>query len=324
MKNLLYYPYINLAENDWFTKAILYSDEVNIIIPDSFAWNPNSIRPFTRELVKSEIVKQAIPYNYNINFEALENTLLKIVQSEEFEIDNKRANLSLGNFDKIHDDKFANEIFLKLYDLGLAHGTGSKWHAVETTTSRILMWLLATAISTLNNWNPSTDENFYFSNRFYKNFKGYKKEQLRQTILNEVLPIPKNPDYKKLHRFKISNIEKLGLFRDELEKTIQLISKIEDNEERVSQAQILKDNLKEQVEELTAKLNESKLGEVVKSIFGTAVITGGSMWYFDTITPIVGGTISGTLAGIKTYRTNPIEGESLEYVALLNRMNDDS
>lgn len=33
MKSLLYYPYINLPQNDWTIRALLYYDNVNAIVP---------------------------------------------------------------------------------------------------------------------------------------------------------------------------------------------------------------------------------------------------------------------------------------------------
>ncbi len=36
MKTILYYPEINLPNNEWLLKALLYLDEISSIVPNSY------------------------------------------------------------------------------------------------------------------------------------------------------------------------------------------------------------------------------------------------------------------------------------------------
>ncbi len=61
---LLYYPYINIPDNSWTIKSILYWDTVGIITPQQYIEEPERYEPFTRSLLECDLVEQIIPYNY--------------------------------------------------------------------------------------------------------------------------------------------------------------------------------------------------------------------------------------------------------------------
>jgi len=309
-----------LTNNNWFSKSILYWDEIQTIVPDSYSWEPERLMPFTRNLIKSGLITQAFPYDCNINYDLLREKMLEIINSKAFEIDKKRENFELGNYDFIHKDKFVYEIFDDLIMLKLAkEKEHSGWYYVELETTRILMWLLATVMGYKTNSNPSTDQGYYFSNVFYENFEGYEKQQVRKIIVEDLLPFPTNPNFENLSKFKNKNRGKLTKFRQEVESLIDVAAEIEDSEKRVQKGIELAEKLKAEKEELVAKLEESKTGKVLKSMVGGAIITSGTMWYLETITPLLGGTAGAVVAGTKAYLDNPIKDKKLEYIALLDK-----
>lgn len=61
MKSLLYYPYINLPQNDWTIRALLYYDNVNAIVPTQYFYEPEHYNPFMREAIMNELITPINP-----------------------------------------------------------------------------------------------------------------------------------------------------------------------------------------------------------------------------------------------------------------------
>ena len=61
MKNkVLYFPYINVPNSIWFTRMLLYWDEVGAIVPYEYIDNPEKLDSHTKSLVEAELVR-AVP-----------------------------------------------------------------------------------------------------------------------------------------------------------------------------------------------------------------------------------------------------------------------
>lgn len=61
MNSLLYYPYINLPQNDWTIRALLYYDNVNAIVPTQYFYEPEHYNPFMREAIMNELITPINP-----------------------------------------------------------------------------------------------------------------------------------------------------------------------------------------------------------------------------------------------------------------------
>src|SRR4051794_10339214 len=53
---VLYFPLINVPENAWFTRVLLYWDEVGAIVPGELVRQREWLTPYMRDLVRSELV----------------------------------------------------------------------------------------------------------------------------------------------------------------------------------------------------------------------------------------------------------------------------
>ena len=61
---VLYFPYINVPNSIWFTRMLLYWDEVGAIVPYDFIEQPSKLDEHTRSLVQESLVRQIMPGNY--------------------------------------------------------------------------------------------------------------------------------------------------------------------------------------------------------------------------------------------------------------------
>ena len=63
MSSLLYYPYINLPENDWTIRALLYYDNIGAIVPAQYFHEPEQYTPFMRKAIENELITPINPMN---------------------------------------------------------------------------------------------------------------------------------------------------------------------------------------------------------------------------------------------------------------------
>lgn len=267
MNNLLYYPYINLPRTDWTLRTLLYYDNIGSIVPQEYFYNPKgSYDEFMLELVRNQLVTPINP------IEVLENPLqvtrpfLELIENNQdaLRTSQKRFNQGYsGNINKfsktnIHADKFDENIFYGLEQLGLAERTNDRWYTVEKRTANNLMSFLATLISAKTNRLPTTD---YIRPSYYR--QSFNQETLkRETILTNLIPFPEEIDIKRLFKFKEKHSDLLTRFRTRVE-IIVLDPNI------VEGTPLFHQNLAELLqhkEELTARMNESQFNKI---LFGT-------------------------------------------------------
>ncbi len=268
MNDILYYPYINIPRTDWTLRTLLYYDTIGSIVPREYLNNPeNNFDSFMLELVKEELVIPIDPmYSLKNPYEftkVFTNHLKKYETSFKKRAQLKITKSALINNQKfsgvnIHGEKFNNEIFYALKEIGLAEHQYGNLYKVEPTTANLLMKSLAAVLSKDLEMLPTTDQIGVTS------FLSQKREVItkRNTILKELIPFPEVIDFKKLRKFKDNHSDLLIKFKNRIE-LIALDQNIMQGSEHFEE--IVKE-LKFRKEELSAKMNESQLGNI---IFGT-------------------------------------------------------
>jgi hypothetical protein len=267
MNNLLYYPYINLPRTDWTLRTLLYYDNIGSIVPQEYFYNPKgSYDEFMLELVRNQLVTPINPIEVLENPWQVTRPFLELIENNQdaLRTSQKRFNQGYsGNINKfsktnIHADKFDENIFYGLEQLGLAERTNDRWYTVEKRTANNLMSFLATLISAKTNRLPTTD---YIRPSYYR--QSFNQETLkRETILTNLIPFPEEIDIKRLFKFKEKHSDLLTRFRTRVE-IIVLDPNI------VEGTPLFHQNLAELLqhkEELTARMNESQFNKI---LFGT-------------------------------------------------------
>lgn len=326
MNDILYYPYINIPRTDWALRTLLYYDTIGSIVPTEYFDNPrNNYDPFMLKLVQSELVIPIDPMRSLINpgqfSEVFRNHLQKYETSFRKKAQNRadravRLNSQKFSGVNLHGEKFDSEILYSLQQLGLAERQYGNWYKVEQSVASLLMKSLAAVLSKDMEMLPTTDQ-IEISAFMFQKSEIVKK---RNTILKELIPFPENIDFEKLRVFKDKHRDLLNAFKNRIE-LITLDQNIKQESEHFTEL-IRELNLRK--EELSAKMNESQLGDIV---FGTVcgLISAGQGFV------VAGNNLTGLLGGLPGFATavhsatkiekpeNIFDQTGLKYLALMDR-----
>ena len=236
-----------------------------------------------RELVEAELVRQIFPYNYTHRIPNFDEAFIELTRQPNFNLQEKQTDFRNGLASRLHVQKFGDRLLSELQRMGIARKENWEWYHVESKTARLFMMYLATLIARLDDFTPATDRasNIDFSLQ-QKGLSSYI-QTTRGKFLKDLMPYPVAPDITKLKKFKTKNHKQLKAFRNNLEQTILEVTAIRDREQRERLYQLKLEEITEQKEEVYAKLNESKVGQVVfGTLFGLSgagigFVTGNSM-----------------------------------------------
>src|SRR5690606_17029648 len=265
MNNLLYYPYINLPPTDWILRILLYYDNIGSIVPQEYFYEPErNYEEFMLELVRNGLVTPINPIVVLERPWEIVQPFLELVERNQSRLRIPQSKYGLGqrrniHFDyfpkaKIHADKFDENIFYALQQLGLAERTEERWYLVEQRTANNLMCFLASVISDRTNRLPTTDA--IRPNYYKQHFTQERKK--RVTILKELIPFPDKIDLNRLLQFKEKHTELLSTFRTKVEQIVL-------NPGILEGSALFHRHLYELIErrdELSAKMNESRFKDV--------------------------------------------------------------
>lgn len=210
--NVLYYPFIRVPNNDWFTRVLLYWDSVGSIVPYEFIRNPDQLGPHMQSLLTEELVKQVIPGFYIHKAPNFTDAFLRL--AEEFKAKNKLnedALASLPTFN-VHIEKL-DDIGDELCKIGLAKRTSYSWYEIESRLAQIFMAYLAGVLSNIPEVDsrPITDTSDQLG--LYES-----PDKLRTFLLDDLLPAPTGGVVvSELSRFKLKHNKPLIKFRSHIE-----------------------------------------------------------------------------------------------------------
>src|SRR5215510_8923818 len=61
VQGALYFPLIRVPDTAWWTRTMLYWDNVATIVPREFIGNPQLHRPYTLQLIRAGLLHQVFP-----------------------------------------------------------------------------------------------------------------------------------------------------------------------------------------------------------------------------------------------------------------------
>ena len=59
--DVIYFPYIRVPNNEWFTRTLLFWDNIGSIVPMEFMRNREQLGPYMNNLIKEKLVTPIIP-----------------------------------------------------------------------------------------------------------------------------------------------------------------------------------------------------------------------------------------------------------------------
>jgi hypothetical protein len=255
--NALYFPFINVPNNSWFFRILLYWEKVSSIVPYDFVTNPNQFSDNMRDLVCAELVEQVMPMDYLDKIPCFEESFLDYVDQQIILRGNDHINLLVNPF-LIHIEKMG-DIANRLLELGVAKCGNYPWYKVERWVGEAFMTYLATTLGMLPEINaaPVTDDwnNFQIFNRGTIPTNYYKSSEvarIRQLLLDNLLPSPEEPiDIDKLIRFKTTYGKQLSNLRNTIEGSCAEIANITDDEAREVKIETFLYDIKNDVDTIT-------------------------------------------------------------------------
>lgn len=291
MRNkVLYFPYIDVPNSVWFTRILLYWDEVGAIVPYNFIKRPNKLDRHTRSLVRSYLVKQVIPGMHLHRIPNFRSSFLDYIESLGRKLEERRRafrlNLPIRNCSKVHIEKMES-IGDALVEIGLAKNNIYPWYYVETETANEFMTYLAATLGNLNelSYIPVTDSLKHleqFANSSSPDLEAETQiSNLRIEVLENLFPAPSKPlSAQEIEAFKSKHGDLLSDFRRYVEREIVTIADINDEALKQRRVSIFKSEIDESIKSIHKYLDDfgyrhvtlGKIGSVVAAIPGVSNI----------------------------------------------------
>jgi len=267
MNKVLYFPHIRVPNTNWFTRILLYWDEVGAIVPYEFIAEPERHDPYTKSLVEENLVRQIIPWMYTYNIPRFTDAFVEYVQSLGPELERRREAFHGGLLKKrksyrIHLEKL-HDVAQALTELGLADQTDYSWLDVESNTGKDFMSYLACTLGKVEELGhlPVTDKPDFldeFLEAGTSKTEGQKKvKSLRMTVLEKLLPSPNRPlRASEIAEFKNKHGEFLASFRRKVEKELITIAGLKDPGLQDDRLSLFLDESREVIEEIKGRMGE--------------------------------------------------------------------
>lgn len=237
MDSAIYFPYIKVPKNRWFTRVLLYWNHVGSIVPIHYIDSPSILGNYMYDLIQEGLVEPIAPAKYVHKIERFSYAFLDYIKSPYFPIPNDIESRKALPTSTIHIEKI-EPIARELIEMGLARPSPRPreypWFEVESHTATLFMAYLASSLGKLNELRsePIT----YNLKEFTSISRLYPREKVlsqicknRTLILDNVLPAPSVDLHpSEIADFKEEHGKELIRFRNKLEKELNQLSAIED------------------------------------------------------------------------------------------------
>lgn len=269
---ILYFPHIRVPNNEWFTRVLLYWDEVGSIIPDEFLRRPEELGTHMSDLLSGGLVRPVVPRDHIWEVPRFSEAFIDFVDSNAVIASRREVSLESQPTFRVHMEKLGS-IADGLIDRGLARPARYPWFEVEEFTAREFMAYLAGVLGRLEElgFEPTTDEVDHLAT-----FSGELptqaawmalKERVRADVLENILPAPVGgTSVNELSKFKSRHAGLLRQFRRRIEQAVVDVGAIGDSNLRAEKLDAARGQLTDEIEEISALMSEARWPRIV---FGT-------------------------------------------------------
>jgi len=282
---VLYFPYIRLPESKWFTRVLLYWDEVGSIVPSEYFDNPEGLGKHMGALVQEGQVKLVTPGDYVGQVPRFEGAFLEMIDKNP--VIKARRGIALEKHEtfQIHIEKFSSLVY-DLGDMGLAREVNSPWYEMESLTADLYMTYLASVLGKAENlkMEPITDRTQSLS-VYSASFENISKpidifRDLRMRVVQNILPAPtRGIPVLDLVKFKTRHRDLLRQFRRHVESSLIKIAATSDKDLRTEEARLFEEELKEQIDQILTLMRKRHWPQITLGAMAAAM-------------PLVGGIVT--------------------------------
>ena len=276
MLHAIYYPYIRVPDNPWFTRTLLYWDDVGAIVPYEYIEHPESLGDHMVALVRENLVTQVVPGMHLSKVPRFASAFLDHVDAKA-----ARRLAPTDQWPKVHMEKLQG-VAEGLCQRGLARKDGSAqyspWYAIDPDTADDFMAYLAAVLGQIpgeREFVPVTDQvNGLRRFRFPAPSVG-RRTPIRELVVPRLLPSPStNIEAGRLAEFKARHTAELRDFRREIERRISEWALIDDDADRDVAIKEGVRELQDRVSEVAAMMERARWPRLDFGGFCTVVGSG--------------------------------------------------
>lgn len=240
-RKILYYPTIDIPNENFLRYAVLYWDKVSTIVPDVL-WESrkNDISEEVTYLFNEGVYVPTDPErillsgDYSESAEMLHSEFTSIIKSDKFKhlvgeisvSENTISSLPHGSLAQLHRAKASAGIYSFLHDAGLAYFPNDEWVIVEVNAGLIYISLVAKYLADIDSDMTvvGTDIKKYERLNFSRTARNNGIPVIDFKLLN-ILPVPNpNTPFSQILDFKRKRNDELQRFSTELSKFERNIS----------------------------------------------------------------------------------------------------
>lgn len=269
MRTILYYPSITIPNNDWLRCAILYWDQIASIVPTKenrwfsddihYLIDQGQYRPiFPKSLIEDKYDSELL--------DDFQDEFIEAINSQQFKQILKFQIMPL--YCNIHLNKLSYSLINALRDMGLARRTDStlEWIEVDNNVALLYMSILAKYLaridsdSTVIGSDTASCENLTFA--------GIDRDDAQHALsidFAQILPVPVEPDFKKIVRYKAKRIDELNHFNSIIASLEHDLSNAHNINEMTHIIHSFKQKLEREVSNLNLTMKEENIHCVLKS-----------------------------------------------------------
>lgn len=259
MSRAIYYPYIRVPDSPWFTRTLLYWDQVGAIVPYEYLENPESLGSHMAGLVREHLVTQVVPGMHLWKVPRFEAAFLD-------HLDRRGAppSSTSENWPNVHMEKLRG-VADELCQRGLAHKDDSSpyspWYRIQPEIADEFMAYLAAVLGQIpeeDEFVPVTDQ-VHQLNPFRPRAPSIgRRAPIRELVIRKLLPSPLGGiEPPRLAEFKAEHGSELREFRREIENRISQWTLIENDADRTVAVEEGVRELQERINEVAATMQRA-------------------------------------------------------------------
>jgi hypothetical protein len=285
METALYFPYIHVPTEPWFTKVLLYWDSAASIVPRRLDNRDAELGSYTSELISAGLLQEVDPYMAQMmNYQAFDETFTMMLDAYE-----PRKEFGPRRWTRMHQEKASPELFNEMAARGLAHkvpGDQQWWKMEERTAGLYMSYLVGSICRVQGDMFPVSGESDALTKlaQPVDDTRSHLNSLLSVTI-KDVLPAPSQTiPVHELAKFKVDHAEQLRHLRIYLKSQLADIVTIDDEFLRQTKIDGTRQEIEREVKHLSEQMSKrnwpTELGAiaaVASPAVGMAVtvITGG-------------------------------------------------
>lgn len=244
--NALYFPYIEVPDEIWTSRILLYWDRLSSIVPMDYIDNPTFLSPYMLDLVREGLVEQIIPASHLYRFRGFEENFIRYLESRRPKV---RKPSGAPERTRIHIEKLG-DLLLWLEENELAEIDQYPWCKVDKWVARAFMAYLAASLGSLEEVNAAPVTNDFGTSRLFGALSRQRTIE-REFLLGKLLPAPaRRPSLASIIEFKGKYGHLLPPFRQRIELLSGELGAIRDTRQRLARAEVIVRELTDQVREI--------------------------------------------------------------------------